>query len=78
MVATGFNDEGADKHQVKFISRVGLQLQMLIFLLTVITLMKSAIAVLIQYFHWCLTPIKSAIARVDIFIDCEHQSWQPM
>ena len=37
MVATGFNDEGADKHQVKFISRVGLQLQMLIFLLTINT-----------------------------------------
>ena len=29
MMATGFNDEGADKHQVNFISRVGLQLQML-------------------------------------------------
>ena len=37
MVATGFNDEGADKHQVKFISRVGLQLQMLIVSLTVYT-----------------------------------------
>ena len=37
MAATGFNDEGADEHQVKFISRVGLQLQMLIFLLMVNT-----------------------------------------